>query len=70
MKKQVLDGRIYKTLNDMWKALREFVDLYNRRWRLLALGLLLGVWAGPLNLNPKCPKDEGGIVVGHDEAAS
>ena len=49
----------------------------------LALVTLLGIWAclhrarlrpeealaGQSHLNPKCPKDEGGIVVGHDEAA-
>ena len=34
LKKQVLEGRIYQTLADLRKALREFVDLYNRRWRL------------------------------------
>jgi hypothetical protein len=30
----VLEGRIYQTLADLRKALREFVVLYNRRWRL------------------------------------
>ncbi len=38
LKKQVLEGRIYQTLADLRKALREFVDLYNRRWRLEKLG--------------------------------
>lgn len=38
LKKQVLDGRIYQTLTDLRKALRAFVDLYNRRWRLEKLG--------------------------------
>ncbi len=38
LKKQVLEGRIYQTLDDLRKALREFVDLYNRHWRLEKLG--------------------------------
>lgn len=37
-KKQVLEGRMYQTLADLRKALHEFVDLYNRRWRLEKLG--------------------------------
>ena len=38
LKKQVLEGRIYQTLADLRTALRAFVDLYNRRWRLEKLG--------------------------------
>ena len=38
LKKQVIEGRIYQTLADLRKALRQFVDLYNRRWRLEKLG--------------------------------
>lgn len=34
LKKQVLEGRIYQTIADLRRALRTFVDLYNRRWRL------------------------------------
>jgi len=30
----VLEGRTYQTLDDLRKALRVFVDLYNHRWRL------------------------------------
>lgn len=38
LKKQVIEGRIYQTLDDLRKALKKFVDLYNRRWRLEKLG--------------------------------
>lgn len=38
LKKQVLEGRIYQTLADLRMALRDFVDLYNHRWRLEKLG--------------------------------
>lgn len=38
LKKQVIDGRIYQTLADLRQALKNFVDLYNRRWRLEKLG--------------------------------
>jgi len=38
LKKQVLEGRIYQTLDDLRKALAEFVALYNRAWRLEKLG--------------------------------
>jgi transposase InsO family protein len=38
LKKQVLEGRIYRTLADLRQALRAFMDLYNRRWRLEKLG--------------------------------
>jgi transposase InsO family protein len=34
LKEQMLGGRIYQNLADLRKALREFVDLYNRHWRL------------------------------------
>jgi transposase InsO family protein len=34
LKKQVLEGRIYQTLDDLRKALKNFVALYNSRWRL------------------------------------
>ena len=37
-KKQVLEGRIYQPLADLRKTMREFVDLYNRRWRLEKFG--------------------------------
>lgn len=37
-KKQVLEGKIYRSMADLRKAAREFVDLYNRRWRLEKLG--------------------------------
>ena len=30
----MLEGRIYQSLDDLRKAQRAFVDLYNRRWRL------------------------------------
>jgi hypothetical protein len=33
-----LEGRIYRTLDDLRRALRTFVDLYNRHWRLEKLG--------------------------------
>lgn len=38
LKKQVLEGRIYQTLDDLRKALVDFVALYNRAWRLEKLG--------------------------------
>jgi putative transposase len=38
LKKQVLDGKIYQTLDELRKALRAFMDLYNRHWRLEKLG--------------------------------
>ncbi len=38
LKKQVLEGRIYQTLDDLRKALATFVELYNRSWRLEKLG--------------------------------
>ena len=38
LKKQVLEGRIYQTLDDLQKALTDFVALYNRCWRLEKLG--------------------------------
>jgi transposase InsO family protein len=38
LKKQVLEGRIYQTLDDLRKALVDFVALYNRCWRLEKLG--------------------------------
>lgn len=38
LKKQVLEGRIYQNLADLRRALAEFVDLYNRRWRLEKVG--------------------------------
>lgn len=38
LKKQIIEGKVYQTLADLRKALREFVDLYNRRWRLEKLG--------------------------------
>ncbi len=38
LKKQVLEGQIYQTLDELRKALRTFVDLYNRHWRLEKLG--------------------------------
>lgn len=34
LKKQVIEGRIYQNLDDLRKALLDFVDLYNHRWRL------------------------------------
>lgn len=34
LKKQILEGRIYRNLAELRQALREFVDLYNRCWRL------------------------------------
>jgi len=38
LKKQVLEGRIYQTLADLRVALVEFMNLYNRAWRLEKLG--------------------------------
>jgi transposase InsO family protein len=38
LKKQVLEGRIYQTLDDLREALKAFMDLYNRQWRLEKLG--------------------------------
>jgi len=38
LKKQVLEGRIYQTLDDLRKALSDFVTLYNHSWRLEKLG--------------------------------
>ena len=38
LKKQVLEGRIYQTLADLRAALVEFMNLYNRAWRLEKLG--------------------------------
>lgn len=38
LKKQVIEGRIYQTLADLRQALKNFVDLYNRHWRLEKLG--------------------------------
>ena len=38
LKKQVIEGRIYQTLADLRKALANFMDLYNRAWRLEKLG--------------------------------
>jgi transposase InsO family protein len=38
LKEQVLEGRIYQTLADLRMALVEFMDLYNRAWRLEKLG--------------------------------
>lgn len=38
LKNQVIEGRIYQTLDDLRKALMAFVDLYNHRWRLEKLG--------------------------------
>jgi transposase InsO family protein len=38
LKKQILEGRIYQSLADLRRALRDFMDLYNRRWRLEKLG--------------------------------
>jgi len=38
LKKQVLEGRIYQTLDDLRKALNDFAALYNRSWRLEKLG--------------------------------
>lgn len=38
LKKQVLEGRIYQTLDELRKALTDFVALYNRAWRLEKLG--------------------------------
>jgi len=38
LKKQVIEGRVYQTLADLRKALKDFVDLYNRHWRLEKLG--------------------------------
>ncbi len=33
LKKQVLEGRIYQTLDDLRKALRHFMEVYNSQWR-------------------------------------
>jgi transposase InsO family protein len=38
LKKQVLEGKIYQTLDDLRKALADFVTTYNHRWRLEMLG--------------------------------
>ena len=38
LKKQVLEGRVYKNLTELRKALGDFVNLYNTRWRLQKLG--------------------------------
>ena len=38
LKKQVLEGRIYQTLADLRVALVDFMNLYNRAWRLEKLG--------------------------------
>lgn len=38
LKKQVIEGRIYQTLADLRRALTNFMDLYNRAWRLEKLG--------------------------------
>ena len=38
LKKQVLEGRIHQTLADLRAALVEFMNLYNRAWRLEKLG--------------------------------
>ena len=38
LKKQVIEGRVYRILTDLRKALKDFVDLYNRHWRLEKLG--------------------------------
>jgi transposase InsO family protein len=38
LKKQMIEGKIYQTLDDLRKALRAFVDTYNRHWRLEKLG--------------------------------
>ena len=35
---QVIEGRIYQSLADLRKALANFMDLYNRAWRLEKLG--------------------------------
>lgn len=38
LKKQIIEGVTYQTLDDLRQALNDFVDRYNRRWRLEKLG--------------------------------
>lgn len=38
LKKQVLEGRVYQTLDDLQVALKDFMTTYNSRWRLEKLG--------------------------------
>ncbi len=38
LKKQVIEGRTYQTLEDLRRALKDFQAAYNHRWRLEKLG--------------------------------
>ena len=38
LKQQIIEGRIYRTLEDLQRALEAFRQLYNHRWRLEKLG--------------------------------
>jgi transposase InsO family protein len=40
LKEQIVYGRVYETVEELRKAVEEFVELYNREWRIERLGFL------------------------------
>ena len=45
LREQALNGRIFRNLEDLRKAVAEFVERYNQHWRLEKLGYLSPVMA-------------------------
>ncbi len=45
LREQVLNGRIFRNLEEVRKAVAEFVERYNQHWRLEKLGYLSPIMA-------------------------
>ena len=45
LKEQAIHGRIFNTVDDVRKAVREFVENHNQEWRLEKLGYLTPIEA-------------------------
>ena len=45
LKEKIVYGRVYETVEELRKAVEEFVELYNREWRIERLGFISPVEA-------------------------